>query len=347
MDDYKVKSTSSLYDALRLIEESGHRLCFVEDPSHRIVGILSDGDIRRHLIKNGSLLDSCATAMNHDFIYLNQNHSDIELDHVIGQCSDQKVDLVPILNETKSLVDIYISKGVVKQKKISFPVVIMAGGKGTRLKPFTESCPKPMLPVNGKPIIHHIIDDLLVSGFSDFYLSVNYKKEQLKEYFGDGSSFAANIMYLEEDQPLGTAGSLGLLPESLTSPILVINGDVRTHMDLSKICLYHQSKNSNFTVCTRTHCIDIPFGVINHVEGVLSSLEEKPSVEFLINAGIYVISPTIYKTVDASCFMDMTDLIQQTIGTKKPANVFNLENFWLDVGRPEDYLSLQQMYANI
>lgn len=347
MDNFKVKSTSSLYDALRLIEESGHRLCFVEDPSYRIVGILSDGDIRRHLIKNRSLLDSCATAMNPDFIYLNQSYSDIELDEVINQCSAQKVDLVPILDESRILVDIYTSKDVAKQKKISFPVVIMAGGKGTRLKPFTESCPKPMLPVNGKPIIHHIIDDLLVSGFSDFYLSVNYKKEQLKEYFGDGSCFAANIMYLEEDQPLGTAGSLGLLPESLTSPILVINGDVRSHMDLSKICFYHQAKNNNFTVCTRTHCIDIPFGVINHVDGILSSVEEKPAVEFLINAGIYVISPTIYKTVDPSLYMDMTDLIQKTIGSKFPVNIYNLENFWLDVGRPEDYLSLQQLYANI
>ena len=347
MDNFKVKSTSSLYDALRLIEESGHRLCFVADPSDRIVGILSDGDIRRHLIKNRSLLDSCASAMNTDFIYLNQSYSDIELNNVITQCSDQKVDLVPILDESKVLIDVYKSGDVAKHKKISFPAVIMAGGKGTRLKPFTESCPKPMLPVNGKPIIHHIIDDLLVSGFSDFYLSVNYKKEQLMEYFGDGSSFAANIMYLEENQPLGTAGSLGLLPKSLTTPILVINGDVRSHMDLSKICLYHQAKNNKFTVCTRTHSIDIPFGVINHQDGILTSLEEKPSVEFLINAGIYVISPAIYKTVDANSFMDMTDLIQISISTDETVNVFNLENFWLDVGRPEDYLTLQQMYANI
>ena len=235
MDDLKVQSSSSLFDALRRIEESGYRLCFVEDSANRVVGIISDGDIRRHLIKNGSLVDQCDSAMNPNFIYLNQNYTKNELNSVLNECANQKTELVPVLDASKSLVDIYFPTEIRKQKNLSIPVVIMAGGKGTRLRPYTESCPKPMLPVNGKPIIHHIIDDLLVSGFSDFYLSVNYKKEQIIDYFGDGSSFSANISYLEEDKPLGTAGSLGLLPESLSSPILVINGDVRSHMDLSKI----------------------------------------------------------------------------------------------------------------
>jgi len=212
----------------------------------------------------------------------------------------------------------------------------MAGGKGTRLLPHTLDCPKPMLPVDGKPMLQILIEQCVSAGLRKIYLSVNYLKEQIIDYFGDGKDYGADISYLIEDEPLGTAGSLKLLPLPLiNTPFLVMNGDVLTHLDFRHLIEFHQMHGGIATVCGREHKVNIPFGVINHSGSNLIELEEKPSINYLVNAGIYVLAPSILNFIEKSAFLDMPILLREALSVGNQVNVCPVHEYWLDIGRPE------------
>ena len=214
----------------------------------------------------------------------------------------------------------------------------MAGGFGTRLRPLTESCPKPMLKLGDKPILELIMLRFIHAGFHRFYISTHYLPEMIREYFGDGSKWNVNIRYVHEETPLGTGGALGLLPEDLPAlPLILINGDVLTNVDFERVLEFHNKHNAAATMCVRDYEYQVPFGVINGEGNKIISMVEKPVQRFFVNAGIYVISPQIWRSVTQNNRIDMPTLLEQFISRQANVMMFPIHEYWLDIGRVEDY----------
>ena len=214
----------------------------------------------------------------------------------------------------------------------------MAGGKGTRLRPHTEHCPKPMLPVGDKPMLEILLEQCITSGFHTFYFSVNYLKEQIVDYFDDGARWGVSIRYLMEDEPLGTAGSLQLLPDSLTEPFLVLNGDVLTRLDPVQLLHFHAQNQAQATLCVREHELTVPFGVVQTKGVELAGFVEKPTYRNKVNAGIYVIDPQLLPLLPPHQFTDMPSLLLAAQLAGHRVAVCPIHEYWLDVGRPESLL---------
>ena len=224
---------------------------------------------------------------------------------------------------------------------LSNAAVIMAGGKGTRLRPHTEHCPKPMLPVDDKPMLEILLEQCIASGFRQFYLSVNYLKEQIIDHFQDGAQWGVLIEYLVENEPLGTAGSLRLLPDTVKEPFLVLNGDVLTRFNPSQLLHFHNDHQAQATLCVREHALKVPFGVVQTNGVELAGFEEKPTYQHLVNAGVYVIDPQLLPLLPPHQFTDMPQLLESAQASDKRVVVCPIHEYWLDVGRPE---TLQQAH---
>jgi NDP-sugar pyrophosphorylase family protein len=234
------------------------------------------------------------------------------------------------------LSDLLVLDDLLKKPCLPNPVVIMAGGKGERLGQLTKECPKPMLEINGKPILEKILDQCIQSGFNDFYFSVNYLKDKIINYFGSGDKWGVNISYLEEDEPLGTCGSLKLLSSNSQDDILVLNGDVLTDLEFDRLMAFHKKSESFITVCIRSHRVRIPFAVMNTSKSKLISFVEKPMYDFQVNAGVYVLSPNLIKRIP-QMFYDMTDLINDSLVINEDVGVFPIHENWKDIGNPIDF----------
>ena len=213
----------------------------------------------------------------------------------------------------------------------------MVGGLGTRLRPLTEKTPKPMLPVGGKPILQTIVDEFVSYGFIDIIMCIGYKSHVIQEYFGDGSKFGANIEYVLEDKRMGTAGALSLLKNKPTEPFFVMNGDLLTNVNFEHLHNFHVSNDSMGTMCVREYDFQVPYGVVNLYDSKIVSIEEKPVHKFFVNAGIYVLDPTVLKLISENNFLDMTDLFSRVIGENKNTAAFPIHEHWLDIGCIDDY----------
>ena len=222
----------------------------------------------------------------------------------------------------------------------------MAGGFGTRLSPLTDSCPKPMLLVNGRPILESILRNFIAAGFRRFYISVHYLPEIIKSHFGDGSRWGVVIRYIEESTPLGTGGALGLLPELDEAPIIVRNGDVLTQLDFNALLDFHLTQSTSMTLCVRQHEFQMPFGVVEGTDTKVTKITEKPVQQYMINAGIYVISPRVLRLIEPSRRIDMPDLVQELLTQEFHISMFLIHEAWIDVGRPDDYVRAQRSITN-
>lgn len=216
-------------------------------------------------------------------------------------------------------------------------VVIMAGGEGRRLRPLTEEVPKPMLPVGKKPLLEILVEKLKSAGLKDIIITTGYKSEVIKGYFQDGRLFGVNISYTYENQRLGTAGPLALLKDKLTSPFLVVNGDILTNFDFKKIVEFHKINNSEATVGVVNYSIQVPFGVITTLNGYITKIEEKPDFNFLILAGIYVFSPLILNKIPKNTLYHIPQLISELVEEKREIKYFEIRDHWIDIGRHSDY----------
>jgi NDP-sugar pyrophosphorylase family protein len=246
---------------------------------------------------------------------------------------------IPVLDQDGRVVQLLLLQELLNSQQLTNPVVIMAGGKGTRLQPHTQHCPKPMLPVGDQPMLEILLEQCIASGFRQFYLSVNYLKEQIIDHFADGSRWGVKIKYLLEDEPLGTAGSLKLVPDSVTEPFLVINGDVLTRLNPSQVLQFHKETNAHATLCIREHMVSIPFGVVDTNGIDLAAFEEKPTYQYFVNAGVYVIDPQVLQFLSLNKAMDMPALLQVAQEAGFRVVVCPIHEYWLDVGNPE---SLEQ-----
>ena len=254
---------------------------------------------------------------------------------------------IPILNDEGMVIDLITFKESCKSVIKKLPmVVIMAGGLGSRLLPLTEKTPKPMLRLGQQPILEIILRNCLKAGLKEFYFAVNHLKEQIIEYFGDGSKWGVNIRYLEEKKPLGTAGALNLLPFEKDQPILVLNGDILTNLNVSNLINFHNKCSTLATVCVREHIEKLAYGVVRLNNEIVESIEEKPTFSHYVNAGIYLIDPVVLDFIEKDMRIDMPELLTLLINNKMKVSACPIHEYWLDVGQPETLSKAKEDWGN-
>ncbi|WP_101961220.1 nucleotidyltransferase family protein, partial [Vibrio harveyi] len=282
-----ISESSTIKQALEIINSEALRVAVVVDQDKKLLGMITDGDIRRGLLNELVLTDSVAKVMNSKPITAKKGTSK---EHLVELMEKKQILSVPLLDEDKKVIGLETLHSALSKDKYLNPVFIMAGGFGTRLRPLTDHCPKPMLKIGDKPILETVIRNFIKAGFVNFYISTHYMPEQIHQHFGDGSDLGVNISYVHEDTPLGTGGAIGLLPEDMPRdlPLIMINGDVLTKVDFQRLLNFHMENNADATMCVREYDYQIPYGVINGEGNRITSMVEKPIQRFFVNAGIYV-----------------------------------------------------------
>lgn len=344
-NDLCVPSSTSTEEALTLLNENNEKILFVVNEKEQLIGSVTDGDIRRAILKKLSLHSSIESVMNNAPIVVSEN---IPRFDAVTQMREQQLTHLPILDEAGKIVHVLaLSDYNETQQKLDNAIVLMAGGMGQRLQPLTENCPKPLLKLTDKPILETIIDNFSQRGFYNFYISINYLGEQIQNHFGTGSKKNISIDYLEETKRLGTAGALSLLPRRLTQPFIVMNGDLLTNLNFQSLLDFHSENNAAMTICVREYDFQVPYGIVN-VDGIeVTSLEEKPTFSFFINAGIYVIDPEVLQYVPNDVYFDMTDLIDILMTNNKMVASFPIKSYWRDIGSHDDYLRAKDEFNQI
>ena len=332
--DFVLNNDSTLRNAMELFEKNGKKVVLIIGNSGKFLGILSDGDVRRHLLKSPNLEERVTAAMNPHPITL---PSGCSKNSIIEIFEDNDVSCIPIIDENGALMDLAIRDQDFTLPKYLNYVIIMAGGFGTRLGEMTKTCPKPMLEIEGRPMIEHIIQNLKRAGFSNFIITTHYLNEIINDYFGDGGQWNVNISYIHEDSPLGTGGALTLLPDDITDlPIIVTNGDVITDLNYSKFLEFHNEKKFDITICVKLLENKIDFGVVEVNRGIVQKLVEKPTMSYLINSGVYVINFDQLSKFERNTVITMPEIIEHCQSSGSIVGSFVLEDYWIDVGRPKD-----------
>jgi dTDP-glucose pyrophosphorylase/predicted transcriptional regulator len=328
-----VPADSTILEALKAIDAGGEAITFVVDSGERVIGCLTDGDIRRAILRGSSLDDRVlAQVMRRDFTAVTPQDGRAE---VLDLMRARQIERIPVVSADGRLTGLHTMRQLVSRAERPNRVVILAGGKGTRLHPITEQLPKPMVTVAGRPILERLILHLVSCGLSRFSISVNYLGHLIEEHFGDGSRLGCEIDYLRESVPLGTGGPLSLLPPQ-SLPVVVVNGDLITQCDVGDLLDFHERGGYTATLGIRPYTVEVPFGVAEVESGRLVSLREKPSERTLINAGIYVLSPEAVSTVPAGKAYPITALFDSLLAEGRAVGARLLESDWLDVGRHEE-----------
>ena len=328
----QLTKSACLNEAIKVIEVGNVQIAFVVDEHKRLIGTVTDGDIRRALLRGESLDTPVKKIMFRDFCALPVNATEEE---ALALMRLKTLHQIPVIDEQGHLVRLFLIEELISPKTYPNSVVIMAGGEGKRLRPLTQDCPKPMLRVGGKPLLEIILERCIDAGFQHFYLSVNYLKEQIKDHFDDGAGWNVRIDYLEETQPLGTGGALSLLPQKPTEPLLVLNGDVLSRVDYGRLLRFHDEHQAAVTMCVREHTTQIPYGVVRMDDLHVLTLEEKPVLSHYVNAGIYLLEPVLLDLVPQDCFFDMPTLLEKAMEHQHRVRAFPIHEYWLDVGHPE------------
>lgn len=338
-----VLPTATLLEAMAVIDREAIELAFVADSRGRVLGTLSDGDVRRAILK-GMPLDQpgAEQAMHRNFTWVGPHVGRAE---VLDLMRSLGISVVPVLDEGGVITGIHLLYELIGASPKPNVAVIMAGGKGTRLRPLTYDIPKPMLPVAGRPILERLVLQLVGSGIRRIYLAVNYLGHVIERHFGDGRRFGCEIRYLREKKPLGTGGPLSLLPKrDRAQPVLVMNGDLVTEVDLSRLLRFHDEGGFAMTVSLKPWQVEVPFGV-GEVQGdQLIGIREKPQQQHLINAGIYVVSPKTFALVPANTELTMLDLFEKCRARRWRVGAFQMDGDWVDVGQ-HDTLKRARGYA--
>ena len=337
-----LKPTDTLESAIQILLSSGARIALVVDSNTKLLGTVTDGDIRRALIKHMEMDCSVEKLMNSKPV----TASISDPSNSIMSKMKRKVLLhVPLIDNNNTLVGLETLEHLLNKRKYDNPVFLMAGGFGTRLHPLTEKKPKPLLNVGNRPILETIINQFVETGFHNFYISTHYKAEMIREYFGNGSNLNVKIEYLHEETPLGTAGSLGLLPNTLSDfPIIMMNGDLLTKVNYENLLYFHNENAGLATMCIREYDFQVPYGVVDIEEQYVTKIKEKPVQKFFVNAGIYVLDPKIMNYVDGKSYLDMPNLLEAQIKNGERVSVFPIHEYWLDIGRMEEYQQAHKYY---
>lgn len=315
------------------IDANGREIVLVSDDEGRIVGLVTDGDIRRGLLANLTLESPVSAVMTRKFFAVSP-----ELDRaaVLDLMRARGFRHVPVLDDDRRLVAIHFLRDLIGAMPKPNLAVIMAGGRGMRLRPITDKVPKPMVEVAGRPLLERIVLHLIGHGITRIYIAVNYLADVIEQHFGDGAAFGCAICYLRETQPLGTGGALSLLPERPPDPLLVLNADQIMRADLTMMLDRHASGGHAATVAVGSFSVPIPYATIRERGGRLIALDEKPTLDLVVNRGIYILNPDLLDLVPHKQEFPITALFTMLLDAGWPIGVFHFEDYWLDVGRPSD-----------
>lgn len=338
-----VKSSETGMAAIKVLNDHC-QFAVVVDDSLKLLGTITDGDIRRAILKGLDLNKSQVTeVMNHSPISVRDNSSMAQI-YTEFKKIESKVSYIPLVDEEHIVTGIFSLGDEPEESNSGIPVVVMAGGLGSRLGEMTKTCPKPLLKINGVPILEIILTNLKKYKFHDFYISVNYKSEMIEDYFKNGEAQRVNIRYIRETKKLGTAGCLSLVDFD-SDHVIVVNGDVLTQVNFQGLLDFHLNNKSAATMCVREYNYTIPFGVVTADEGKITAIEEKPSSTVFVNAGIYVLSKEVLKMIPKEQYFDMPSLFKKVMDERKlNTMVYPVHEYWTDIGQKEDFLKAQEDY---
>ncbi len=334
----------SIREAVGVLDKSSLQIVLVVNENHRLLGTVTDGDIRRGILKGMSLDEPIQRIMNPAPTVAMIDES---RESILAAMQRKGLHHIPLVDENHRVMGLETIDELIQPRARENRVVLMAGGLGSRLRPLTDECPKPMLKVGNKPLLETILENFIEYGFHRFYISVNYMADVVKSYFGDGSRWGADIGYLHEDQRLGTAGALSLLPEKPTEALLVMNGDLLTKVNFKQLLDFHTGHHAQATMCVREYDFQVPYGVVKIDAHRITSIDEKPIQRFFVNAGIYVLEPEALDLIAPNTYFDMPTLFEKLIALKKETAVFPIREYWLDVGQLADYDRANGEYRDI
>jgi len=335
-----VKQNMTMQDSIKILNDEALQILMVIDDKDKLIGTVTDGDIRRGLMKHLSM-DTLISEFMHKTpttCMVDESHED-----VLSKMNSLAIQQIPIVKADMRVVGLETLHHLIQKTQYDNPVFLMAGGFGKRLMPLTEHIPKPLLKVGKKPILETILDQFISVGFHNFYISTHYKADLLREHFGDGSEWGVSIKYVHEEEPLGTAGALGLLPKDLSDlPIIMMNGDILTRVNFDDLLVFHNEHGGDATMCVREYDFQVPYGVIESENHHITSISEKPVHKFFVNAGIYVLDRSILDMVDGKEYLDMPQMLETKINSGGQVNMFPLHEYWLDIGQIEQYEKANQ-----
>jgi len=331
--DALVSSSMTLRQTIEAITASSLQIALVVDENNKLLGTVTDGDIRKAILAGKDLNITAAEAMRKS---PTTSSASTPRTVIIKLMREKRIHQMPILNESGQVVDVLTVDDLLGAQEKSNSVVIMAGGLGTRLHPLTQDTPKPMLNVGGKPILETIIQSFIDQGYVNFFISLNFKAEIISDYFGDGSKLGASITYLHETTRLGTAGGLSLLPSEVKFPIIVMNGDLLTRISVDALVDFHQRENAVATMVVREDHYQVPYGVVE-VDGTqIVDVKEKPMQRHLVNAGIYVLSEQSLANIPRDTYYDMPTHFTKLAADGHRTAAFPLHEYWVDIGRLDE-----------
>lgn len=337
MNEWKkilISPHTEIHGAIKIIDMHSLQIALVVDHNNKLLGTITDGDVRRGILKG------------------------IPLDHPVQEVMNKSPVTIPIIKDKKSILNILkINKlrhlpvvddlgcvigierldDLIQSSKNENWVLIMAGGLGKRLSPLTDKCPKPMLPIGDKPILELIVNNFIEQGFHRFCISISYKAQQIRDYFTDGSKWGAEIHYIHEEKMMGTAGSLSLFPIKTEKPIIVMNGDILTKLSINQLIGFHIEHQAQATIAVRSYDVQVPYGVVKVNKDRLIGFEEKPIYTSLVNAGIYVLNPEVINRIPKNSYFDMDQLFRIMLSNDELVSIFPIREYWIDIGTVKDF----------
>ena len=346
IEKFCARQEVNVVEAMQIIDKNTKGILFVIDEEKRVIGSLTDGDIRRWIIKTGELQATVAGIMNKNlkFLYLGEE------DRALEYMKKNEIRALPVVDADLHLIKLIFeadglrTSSLKKSDKMKdVPVIIMAGGKGTRLYPYTKILPKPLIPIGDVPILERIINQFVAFGVNHYYMTVNYKKGMIKSYFSELAPEYL-IEYIDEEKPLGTAGSLKLIERQFDKPIIVTNCDILIHADYANIYEHHQKSGNAMTIVTALKNIVVPYGVLKSKEqGIVTSMEEKPKLSYFVNTGMYVLNPDLLDLIPKDQFFHMTDLTDILLQQGIRVGMYPIsEDSFLDMGEFEEMRRMEE-----
>jgi dTDP-glucose pyrophosphorylase len=337
IEKYLIFETNTFIQAMEKLNANDKLTLMVLNNQNQLVGTITDGDIRRGILKGLPMDSTVSSFMHNDFIFLIDEKEDLAL---IDYARKRNIRLLPVLNENRNLISVI---DLTKQKSLlPIEAVLMAGGRGERLRPLTDIIPKPLLTLGNKAIIEYNIDNLNKFGIRKTYISVKYLAEQVIDYLGSGEKYGLDIEYIKEEKPLGTLGSISLIKEFISETVLIMNSDLFTNINLEELYLHFKETNADMAVASFPYIVSVPYGVLNTENTNVISFSEKPTFSYQASAGIYLIKRELIKYVPKDTFYNVTDLMDLLISKSKKIVYFPIVGYWIDIGKLEDYKKAQE-----
>lgn len=340
----KLKQNTTIKEALGIIDSGAMQIALVVDDNDKLLGTLTDGDIRRGILRGLDLDSSIETIVFKEPAVAKISSTKEE---ILKIALSKKLHQIPIIDDNGIVLDLKEIEELVEPKIKTNRVILMVGGLGTRLRPLTQDTPKPMLKVGNKPILQTIVERFAEYGFVNITMCVNFNASIIRDYFGDGKEFGVNIDYVLEQKRMGTAGALSLLKERPSEPFFVMNGDLLTNVNFEHIFNYHTLHKATATMCVREYDYEVPYGVVKMNDNKIIEIAEKPVQKFFVSAGIYMLSPEILDLIPKNEFYDMPTLFEKLIKLSKNVISFPIREYWLDIGRMEEYQRANEEYKEV